>query len=92
MTYGEAYTYVMLSDWVNDGGKTKSVDIPNHLPRMGRAEAFEYYGKKFRDAFKELGYQQKSNTKPEYKRLGFDSVDDMYDYYEANRYKQEMAA
>lgn len=59
MTYGEAHIFVLLSDWVVEGNKTRSIPVPDHIPRMKPDEAAAYYNKKIATEFKRLGYEKK---------------------------------
>jgi len=55
-SFGEAHIFVLESDWIVKDGRTASVPLPSHRPRMSRVEASKYYSDKINNA---MGWNQK---------------------------------
>ena len=89
-TYGEELTRYSFD--VNSF-KYAFHEVPKvrlHQSRMSNKNASTYYTNKIRKEFLRLGYVYKVKEDYEYRKQGFDSVDDYYDYFEAQRLKEMM--
>ena len=80
-------------------GKWTSAELHNHKPKMSKEDTCDYYTKKISKEFKRLGYIAKKTSIhaketaiaiSNYRREGFDSIDDYYDYYEAKKMKIKL--
>jgi hypothetical protein len=86
MTYGECCIAEQDSMILRDGEWVKTVHILKKPQRMVREDADKYYTNKIRDYFgikKEPVFYVRDRE--------FESIQEHFDYYEAMKYRQELA-
>lgn len=90
MTHGEIWfkkfkdVHMVNGDLVPIDANVEKLQLKK---RMSYKKACEYYTQKIRKYF---GIEEKIET-AEYKKQGFDNVDDYFGYYEAMRYAKVVA-
>lgn len=94
-TFGEAHILVKESLHLEDGS-WKAIVLPYHKPQMNKADTLAYYTEKINRI---MGWNKKVKFTPEVFAIpeavryemgdleGFDSVDDLFGFYEAEKIK-----
>ena len=87
-SYGEAWLMwkMQFLDKDMDFEKEKPMNSFNHRKRMVGKSGIEYYKEKINKEFKRLGYIK------ELKVSDFESVEDYFGYFEAQRFKEKLVA